>query len=249
METYFPSMTTILSRRNFLVTAIAAVPLGAMGTQVAPAPAGGQPPSGPSPSDRIVDIHVHFDEKIPTFLDDFLRISDKLNLTACMLTPFAHRKVVADAARKHPTKIVPFGFVELDAPDAAQQVKELHDLGYRGLGELEFPRKPFVDRSYDPVYELANDYSWIVLFHTGTVTTSEERLTDASSTPMRSITPQRAMERYEGASHVIALDPWRASSCEPFHRDDDKVEARQEILIAMAKDVWRTETLLVESGG
>ncbi len=169
MEKYFPSMTTILSRRNFLVTAIAAVPLGAMGTQVAPAPAGGQPPSGPSPSDRIVDIHVHFDEKIPTFLDDFLRISDKLNLTACMLTPFAHRKVVADAARKHPTKIVRFGFVELDAPDAAQQVKELHDLGYRGLGELEFPRKPFVDRSYDPVYELANDYSWIVLFHTGIV--------------------------------------------------------------------------------
>ena len=132
-------MTTILSRRNFLVTVTAAVPLGAMGTQVARAFAGGQPPSGPSPSDRIVDIHVHFDEKIPTFLDDFLRISDKLNLTACMLTPFAHRKVVADAARKHPTKIVPFGFVELDAPDAAQQVKELHDLGYRASVSWSFP--------------------------------------------------------------------------------------------------------------
>ena len=67
-----------------------------------------------------------------------------------MLTPFAHRKAVAEAARKHPTQIVPFGFVELDAPDVAQQVKELHDLGYRGLGELEFPRKPFIDRSVRP---------------------------------------------------------------------------------------------------
>jgi predicted TIM-barrel fold metal-dependent hydrolase len=197
MEKYFPSMTTILSRRNFLVTVTAAVPLGAMGTPVAPAPAGGQPPSGPSPSDRIVDIHVHFDEKIPTFLDDFLRISDKLNLTACMLTPFAHRKVVADAARKHPTKIVPFGFVELDAPDAAQQVKELHDLGYRGLGELEFPRKPFVDRSYDPVYELANDYSWIVLFHTGIVLREVfDKPEDVTSARMRPVHLEEIARRF-----------------------------------------------------
>ena len=140
---------------------------------------------------------MHFDEKIPTFLDDFLRISDKLNLTACMLTPFAHRKVVADAARKHPTKIVPFGFVELDAPDAAQQVKELHDLGYRGLGELEFPRKPFVDRSYDPVYELANDYSWIVLFHTGIVLREVfDKPEDVTSARMRPVHLEEIARRF-----------------------------------------------------
>ena len=109
-----PVHDDLLSRRDFLVAATAAVPLSAMGAQIAQAPAGGQPPSGPSPSDRIVDIHVHFDEKIPTFLDDFLRASDKVNLTAYMLIPFAHRKVVAEAARKHPTKIIPFGYVELD---------------------------------------------------------------------------------------------------------------------------------------
>src|SRR6266851_1793298 len=38
---------------------------------------------------RIVDIHVHFDEKKPNYIDDFLKLSDRLNLTACMLTPFA----------------------------------------------------------------------------------------------------------------------------------------------------------------
>ena len=76
-----------------------------------------------------MDVHLHFDEKIPTFLDDFLRVSDKLNLTACMLTPFAHRRAVADAARKYPTQILPFGYVELDATDVAQQVRELHESG------------------------------------------------------------------------------------------------------------------------
>src|SRR5713101_2406998 len=118
---------------------------------------------------RIVDIHVHFDEKKPNYIDDFLKLSDRLNLTACMLTPFANRNVVAEAAKQHPTKIIPFGFVDLDAPDVAKQVAELHAMGYRGLGELEFVKKPYNDPSYFPVYELANRYSWIVLFHTGIV--------------------------------------------------------------------------------
>ena len=53
-----------------------------MGSQLAPAAAAPAPSaSDASASDRIVDVHLHFDEKIPTFLDDFLRVSDKLNLT------------------------------------------------------------------------------------------------------------------------------------------------------------------------
>jgi uncharacterized protein len=187
-----------LSRRNFLASATAAVPLGMMGSQLAPAAAAPAPSaSDASVSDRIVDVHLHFDEKIPTFLDDFLRVSDKLHLTACMLTPFEHRKVVADAARKYPTQILPFGFVELDAPEVAQQVRELHDLGYRGLGELEFPGKAFIDRSYDPVYELANEYSWIVLFHTGIVLRRVfDKPEDISSGRMRPVHLEEIARRF-----------------------------------------------------
>src|SRR5882724_7978231 len=103
-------MKEMLSRRDFLAAATAAVPLSAIGSHAAtPAatPAASPTPSTPdtAAANRIVDVHVHFDESIPTFLDDFRRVSDKLNLTACLLTPFAHRKVVADAARKYPTQI------------------------------------------------------------------------------------------------------------------------------------------------
>ena len=167
----------------------------AQGTQSAATSAPGGSPA--APSDRIVDVHLHFDEKIPTFLDDFLRVSDRLNLTACMLTPFANRKVVADAARKHPSQILPFGYVELDAPDVAQQVKEFHELGYRGLGELEFPKKPFTDRSYDPVYELANEYSWIVLFHTGIVLRQVfDKPEDITSSRMRPVHLEEIARRF-----------------------------------------------------
>ena len=118
---------------------------------------------------RIVDMHVHFDAKNPNYIEDFLKVSERLNLTALMLTPFENRVVVAEAAKQHPTRIIPFGYVNLDAPDVVQQVEELHSMGFRGLGELEFVKKPYIDPSYFPVYERANEYGWVVLFHTGIV--------------------------------------------------------------------------------
>jgi uncharacterized protein len=119
--------------------------------------------------DRIIDIHVHFDGKNSSFVEDLLKVCHRLNLTACVLTPHSSRNIIANAANRHPAQIIPIGFVDLDAQDAVQQVKEFHKLGYRGLGELEFVKKPFTDPGYTPVYELANEYGWLVLFHTGIV--------------------------------------------------------------------------------
>ena len=120
-------------------------------------------------AERLVDIHVHFDEKDPNFIADLVKLSERLDLTACVLTPHAHRQTVAEAARKYPGRIIPFGFVDLDKPEAARQVEDFHALGYRGLGELEFVKKLYIDPAYAPVYERANRYGWVVLFHTGIV--------------------------------------------------------------------------------
>jgi predicted TIM-barrel fold metal-dependent hydrolase len=148
-------------------------------------------------SDRIVDIHTHFEPDNPKYIDDFLRMSDQLNVTACMLTPFANRKVVAEAAKKYPRQIVPFGYVDLDSPDVAKQVKELHDLGYRGLGELEFVKKLYNDPSYFPVYELANQYNWVVLFHTGIVLRAKfHEPEDVASLRMRAIYLEEIARRF-----------------------------------------------------
>ena|ERR1700758_4372581 len=93
-------------------------------------------------SDRIVDMHVHFEENNPNFIHDLITLAEHINLTACVLTPYSHRVEVAEAAKQYPKKIVPFGFVDLDAADVLVQVKDFHALGYRGLGELEFVRNP-----------------------------------------------------------------------------------------------------------
>ncbi len=161
------------SRREFIGTA-GAVALGSSVTGLfAPAlPAKSRnddSAADDSKAGHIVDMHIHFDEKNPKYIEDFLKISDRLNLTALMHTPFANRKIVSKAAKEYPRQIVPSGYVDLDASDVVGQVKELRDLGYRGLGELEFVKKPYNDPSYFPVYELANEYGWVVMFHTGIV--------------------------------------------------------------------------------
>ena len=164
-------MSNPLSRRKFLGHAGvgASWPALLRGTLPSALPFDNSVSASPEMADRIVDLHVHFDEKNPNFTSDLLKLSDRLNLTACVLTPFAYRKAVLDAAKQHPTQIIPFGSVDLDASDAVKQVEELHAMGYRGLGELEFVKKPYNDQSYFPVYDLANQYGWIVLFHTGIV--------------------------------------------------------------------------------
>ena len=193
-------MSDQVSRRKFL---------GAMGAAAALPKAwnlsAGNPFSGAGmaqtasrkPTDRIVDAHVHFDEKNPNFLSDLVKLSDRLHLTACVLTPFAYRKAVLEAAKSHPTQIVPFGAVDLDAPDVVKQVEELHAIGYRGLGEMEFVKKPYNDPSYFPVYELANSYRWIVLFHTGIVLRRKfDEPEDVASGRMRPIYLEEIARRF-----------------------------------------------------
>ncbi len=193
-------MSNRISRRKLLgaAGAIAAsfLPWKA-GRQTALAGIMGQEPASSTSADRIVDMHVHFDEKNPAFVSDLLKLCGSLNFAACVLTPFPSRKIIAEAARQHPAQIVPFGYVDLDAHDAVQQVEEFHALGYRGLGELEFVKKPFNDPSYFPVYELANRYAWIVLFHTGIVLRAKfDEPEDVASGRMRPIHIEEIARRF-----------------------------------------------------
>lgn len=167
-------MKTSLSRRTFVGKTGLAAALGLQWPASTKSIVNmfGFSPSAPlvtPPMGRMVDMHVHYRHQEPDFLDTFLKLSDRLNLTGCILTPFEHRKVVAEAAKQHSKQIIPFGQVKLDAPDVAKQVEELHGLGYRGLGEISSMQKNCSDPAYFPVYELASQYKWIVMFHTGIV--------------------------------------------------------------------------------
>ena len=162
-----------LSRRMFLNVAggAAAVSLSSniLGSNIAEALTLGVTKDSFAPSGRIVDMHVHYRDYEPKFIDNLLVVADRLNLAACLLIPFAHRQIAVDAAKQYPNRIIPFGSIKLDDPDVVQQVRELHSLGFRGLGEISSMKKNCSDPTYFPVYDLANQYKWILMFHTGIV--------------------------------------------------------------------------------
>ena len=187
------------SRRQFLTAMGAAATVSVSRRAVATNAmlSEGSSPSSDKAADRIVDMHVHFDEKNPNFVDDLVKVAEPLNVTACVLTPYRSRMVVAEAAKRHPARIVPFGYVDMDAPDAVRQAEEFHALGYRGLGELEFVKKSYTDPSYMPVYELANRYSWVILFHTGIVLRQKfEEPEDVASYRMRAFHLEEIARRF-----------------------------------------------------
>lgn len=190
------SMKKTYSRRNFLATAAGAAVLSKAASPLLNALAP-QTAADSGRSSRIVDCHVHFDDKNANYIEHLVQVSKRLNLTACLLTPYANRHVVADAAKRYPEEIIPIGFLDLDAKDAVAQVREFHKLGYRGLGELEFVKKPYTDPAYQPVYEQANEYGWVLLFHTGIVLRAKfNEPEDVASYRMRAFYLEEVARRY-----------------------------------------------------
>lgn len=257
-------MSTRLSRRGFLRAAsgaATAIPLAAIGNPTPKAFRLDEHCATPATaSDRIVDIHIHFDENNPNFVRDLVTVAERINLTACVLTPYSHRVQVADAARQYPKQIAPFGFVDLDAPDALAQVKDFHALGYRGLGELEFVKKPYTDVSYMPVYELANQYGWTVMFHTGIVLRRRfDRPEDVASYRMRAFYLEEIARRfpkltvigahcgnpeYEWAAEVARWNPnlFFDLSGSTLTKMSGRLEEFKNIFWWSGQGEWKTET-------
>src|SRR5947207_2443452 len=132
------------SRRQFLTAMGTAAAVSASRSAVATTltPSEGPAPSSDQAADRIVDMHVHFDEKNPNFVDDLVKVTEPLNVTACVLTPYRSRMLIAEAAKRHPARIVPFGYVDMDAPDTLRQAERSEE---RRVGKESRARRRAVD--------------------------------------------------------------------------------------------------------
>jgi len=119
----------------------------------------GQPP-------RIIDGHVHYNGD-PAFLQKLLDKLESVNGMAFLLVTPADLSTARPFLEQHPDRLVGFASIDPDDAHAVEQVDRFHSLGFRGLGELENPRKDYNDPAYWPIYAQAEKYRMIVLFHTG----------------------------------------------------------------------------------
>jgi hypothetical protein len=117
---------------------------------------------------KLIDVHVHYDGE-PGVLE---RLLDKLNgadgLAFLLTTPngFPH---ATRFIHEHPDRFIGFGDIKLDDPNVLQEIDRFHAAGFRGLGEISSTLRAYDDRAYWPIYDRAEKYHMILLFHTGIV--------------------------------------------------------------------------------
>ena len=93
---------------------------------------------------------------------------------------------VTAAISSHPGRLLGLGELRLDDANALALVDRFHEARFAGLGEITQPQYPYDDRRYWPIYERAEGYGMILLFHTGIVNrTDPETPSDVSSDRMR----------------------------------------------------------------
>jgi predicted TIM-barrel fold metal-dependent hydrolase len=134
---------------------------------------------------RLIDCHVHHNGS-KDFLEKLVAKLEPLQGMALLITMPQDLDQVTTFMKNHPGRLIGLGQIDLDAPDALQTVDRFHNAGFRGLGELTKPQYSYDDRRYWPIYERAEKYRMIILFHTGIVNrTHPEMPADASSDRMR----------------------------------------------------------------
>jgi predicted TIM-barrel fold metal-dependent hydrolase len=134
---------------------------------------------------RLIDVHVHFNGEAG-FLPQMLTRLDREDGLAFLLTTPKGFAQAREFIRQHPDRFIGFGAINLDAPDVLQQVDRFHAAGFRGLGEISSTKYNYDDRRYWPVYERAQKYHMLLLFHTGVVARPHpEQPSDVSFDRMR----------------------------------------------------------------
>src|SRR5215813_4294345 len=149
-----------------------------------------------APLRGLVDAHVHYNGD-KAFLEKMSARLDPFDGTAFILTQAKDIPDVLEAMKRHPGRFAGLGSIRLDDPQAVSLVDKFHSAGFIGLGELTGPLKNYDDKSYTAIYERAESYGMIVLFHTGIVMRpNPDTPTDVSVDRMRVTTLDNIARRF-----------------------------------------------------
>lgn len=134
---------------------------------------------------RLIDVHVHHNGQ-RAFLEKLVAKLEALDGMAFVLTSPGDLDSVRDFIARYPKRLVGFGQIRLDDPQALEQIDRFQAAGFRGLGEISGPLKDIDDPKYSPIYARAEKYGMLVLFHTGVVNRpNPDKATDVSMDRMR----------------------------------------------------------------
>jgi uncharacterized protein len=123
-------------------------------------------PAAP-PARFIIDAHQHW-QATADYVPTLVKVYRARNAMACVLTPIAHLDALMAAARQYPDVIIPYGYLDVDHPDARAQLETFARAGVKGI-KMHRPKMNWDDFGYFPLYERMQALGLVALFHTGIV--------------------------------------------------------------------------------
>lgn len=115
----------------------------------------------------IYDAHVHY-RAAPDWEAAFLEKYTQYNAMASVMVRMNDLESGIRFAKMNPDRVVPYAMVDIDSPTILEDILKVHQMGYKGLGELFATNDwNYDDPKYDPIWSLAEELGLIVAPHTG----------------------------------------------------------------------------------
>lgn len=115
----------------------------------------------------IIDAHVH-SRATEEWEQSFLEVYAKHNAMACLFFRMNNLDRGIAFAKAHPERVIPYAQIHLDSPTVLEEIRRVHSMGFKGLGEVASGNKyNYDDPTYDPIWTLAEELGLHVLLHTG----------------------------------------------------------------------------------
>jgi len=119
----------------------------------------------PPPRRLIIDSHQHYEDR-RDYVSKLVETYRARQAMACVLTPMAGFEVIRKAAADHPDVVIPYGQINVDAPESLAEIEKFAAAGFKGI-KMHSPRHNWDDPQYFPLYARMQDLQLLALFHTG----------------------------------------------------------------------------------
>lgn len=115
----------------------------------------------------LIDSHIHY-RATDEWENEFLSVFTQFNAVGCILVEMEDLDRGMAFAKSHQDRVIPYAAVDIDSKTIIDDIKRVHAMGFKGLGELFAENQwNYDDPKYDPVWTLAESLGMPLAPHTG----------------------------------------------------------------------------------
>ncbi len=105
----------------------------------------------------VIDAHVHYKAN-DQWEKSFLEVYSRHHAMACLMVKMEDLDRGIKFYQAHPDRVIPYAMIDIDAPTVLQDVRKVHEMGYKGLGEF-FAKNDwnYDEPKYEPLWTLAEE--------------------------------------------------------------------------------------------